>query len=571
MEGQTSNNGNSNGKRGKFKARPTVETSRLFDRLPPHSLEAEMSLLGSLLLDPNKTADVLMHVRGSDDFYRASHGYLFKVMVDLYDRSQAMDIALLLEAVRDADQLANIGGEEYLETLAEAVPSAANAVHYAKVVAQKSRLRKLIDAAGEILYDAFHPGDGVGDTTRDILDRAESKIFSIAERSDSSEAESLAELLNQELERLESIEGTGVSGLKTGFLDFDDKTSGLQDAEMIIIAARPSMGKTALALNIAEQVALGGKAVGSPGGGAAGKTFSVAFFSLEMSRQSVVSRMLSARSGVDSHKMRTGKWSSGEFQKLIRAAGELSEAPIFVDDTPGLTLMQLRSRARRLVQRHQVKCILIDYLQLLSSPSHARESRQVEVSEISRGIKSLARELQLPVVCLAQLNRGPESRDGNRPRLSDLRESGSIEQDADVVCLLHREEYYHVGDAEWEADNPDKVGLAELIIAKQRNGPTGTVKLTWDNTVTRFKNHAGDHWADNAGYAGGYDQQAGAPSWAPAVQTPAAPPTMPGPPAGKTHGERRSTFHPGTAKGPAENHRDGGGPDAWDEDDGIPI
>ena len=516
--------------RGRRDQRVMVNVDKLFDRLPPHSLEAEMSLLGSMILDPQVIADVLPHVGSDDMFYSAAHSAIYRAIIGLYEQHQSGDLVLLVERLRDAQQLKDVGGEEYLVQLVEAVPAATSAPYYAKLVADKHRLRKLIEAAGKILYDAYHPGDEAQGVS-EVLDQAESRIFAIAEQAQSNDAQSLAELLQEEIDRLESIEGKGVSGISTGFTRLDEMLSGLHKGEMVIVAARPSMGKTALALNIAEQVAMGGVAAGSR---AKHEKVPVAFFSLEMSKEAITNRLLSARSGVDSHKMRTGKFSENDFQRLIRSAGDLREAPIYIDDSPNLTVLGLRARSRRLVRRYDVRCIVIDYLQLLTSPSAARESRQVEVSEISRGIKSLARELDLPVVCLAQLNRGAEQREGKQPRLSDLRESGSIEQDADVVLLLHREEYYHVGDEDWAMDNPEKVGLTELIIAKQRNGPTGVVKLTWDSSTTRFKNHIDSQSGD---YSGSHH-----------TYTPPAPEPKP------------SSFANRPKTGPPENHRDGGGP-----------
>ena len=319
---------------------------------------------------------------------------------------------------------------------------------------------------------------------REVIDRAESSVFEIAQQSESSDPQRLAELLQLEWERIEASEGRGITGLSSGFGDLDELLSGFQPGEMAILAARPSMGKTALALNLAEQVAFGGK---TPWEDRTGAGVSVGFFSLEMNKSSVVQRLISAYSGVDSHKIRTGMISGDDGRRIVDACGELEKAPLYVDDMPGMTVLQLRARARRMVAQHGVQILFIDYLQLLTAPAHARESRQVEVSAISRQIKALARELNVPIVCLAQLNRGAEQRERNRPRMSDLRESGSIEQDADVILLLHREAYYHKDDPAWMDANQDKVNLSEIIIAKQRNGPTGVVKLTWDDRTTRFK------------------------------------------------------------------------------------
>jgi replicative DNA helicase len=366
-----------------------------------------------------------------------------------------------------------VGGVDYLVELASAVPSASNAMHYAKLTREKAAIRQLIAAAGEILYEAYHtPDDAQG-----VMERAEQKIFQIAQRAETTQIDSLADLLHQTMEIIEANQGKQITGLPTSFHELDNITGGLQRGEMVIVAARPSMGKTALALNIAEQMAIRGIAVG--------------IFSLEMGKQQLVQRLLAARSGIDSHRFRRNMLTKDDFHKLMAACDQMQDAPIFIDDTPGLTLMQMRAKARRMAAKHDVKALIIDYLQLMSITGRS-ESRQVEVSEISRGVKAMARELEVPVMCLSQLNRAAEQREGHRPRMSDLRESGAIEQDADVVAMLHREEYYHQAEPEWADLNPDKVGLAELIIAKQRNGPTGTVQLSWIPDTMRFRDYAPD-------------------------------------------------------------------------------
>lgn len=469
---------------------------KLFDREPPHSPQAEMSVLGSMILDPSVTAEVLQHIRSGEAFYSQRNGLIFDSLSKLYGGRNSGDLVQLVELLERQGALDDAGGQEYLVELFESVPSSANAEHYARIVAEKHRLRRLIDAAGQTLYDCFHMGEKGADEASELLDEAEQRIFAISDSMATGEAASLASLLTEAMEQLEAMEGRSVTGVATGYYDLDEMTSGLQPGELIIVAARPSMGKTALALNMAEQIAMGA--------GPEGERTPVGVFSLEMSKQSVAQRMMCARSGVDSHLVRTNRLGDAQFQQLLRACGELEESPIFIDDTPSLSVLQLRARARRMKHRFGIGCILIDYLQLLTAPGSSRESRQVEVSAISRGVKALARELSVPVVCLSQLNRGAEQREGHRPRMSDLRESGSIEQDADVICLLHREEYYHQGDDEWLQMNEDKVGLAELIIAKQRNGPTGVAKMTWDAKTTRFKNHAGYHGEAAAMTAGSY-------------------------------------------------------------------
>lgn len=525
-----------------------MSTEKLFDRLPPHSLEAEMSLLGSILLEPRMLSDVLAIVRSPDEFYSEAHSAIYKAAIEVFDRFNSGDLVQIVESIKDKGQLELVGGSEYLIKLAESVPSAVNAPHYARIVSEKAKLRKLIDAAGTILYDSFHVGELGPDGAREVLDKAETMVFEIAQQHQIADPQLLKDLLQIEIDRIESQEGKGISGVPSGYPDLDEMLRGMQPGELIIIAARPSMGKTALALNIAEQMATGGTS-----GGATGAAVPIALFSLEMSKSAVTQRLISARSGIPSQNLRGGtRLSDRDYRKLLSACDELAKAPIFVDDTPNMTVLALRARARRLVAQHGVKAIMIDYLQLLTAPGAARESRQVEVSTISRGIKALARELNVPVVCLSQLNRASEQREGNKPRMSDLRESGSIEQDADVIILLHREDYYHVQDENWKLDNPDKVGVAELIVAKQRNGPTGVVKLAWDSNTTRFQSYAGAMQPPPE-FAGSspFDAAPTGPDIGYSQPSEAA----------SNFGQPRSAFAPGNKTGPISNHRDGGGPD----------
>jgi len=452
-----------------------VDLGRLFDRLPPAAPEAEMALLGCMILDANVIGDVIQIVKRAEDFSRPAHGAVYQALVDLYDKHNAGDITILNQLLVDRGVSQDIGGVEYLLTLAESVPASVNAPHYARIVAEKAVVRRLIGAAGEILQQAYANADDV----RATLDAAEKAIFEVVQHTGKAEAQTLAELLHEAMSAIENrAEGHVLTGLATGYREFDDATSGLQRGEMIVLAARPSMGKTAFALNIAENVALLGQPVG--------------IFSLEMSRQQLAQRLLCARSEVDSHKLRRNIIGKEDFYRLSRAMGELAETQVFIDDTPGLSVLELRAKARRMAAKHGVKLIVIDYLQLMSGSS--RESRQTEVSEISRGVKALARELEVPVVCLSQLNRAAENREDHRPRLSDLRESGSIEQDADVVMMLHREDYFSQTDPDYIPTN-----IAELIIAKQRNGPTCTVKLTWVGQSMKFKDYTG------ASAAGGFE------------------------------------------------------------------
>ena len=449
-----------------------ADVAKLLDKQPPHAIEAEMSLLGSMILDSRVCGEVVQILQGPADFFKTAHAAVYQVLVQLYDTNQPIDMVQINQRLRDLGQLEQVGGIEYLISLAESVPSAASAPYYARMVREKSVLRQLIDAAGRILSDAYSSGEPVAT----LLDRAEQEVFRIAEQRGMEDAAQLNQLLQELYSQLEAHEGRQITGLETGFFELDEMTSGLQGGEMIIVAGRPSMGKTALALNIAEHIA-------------AVKKQGVAIFSLEMSKQQLAQRLLCSRSGVDSHKVRRNMLNEDDYVKLHLTVGELSEAPLYIDDSPGLTLLALRAKARRLAARYSIKAVFVDYLQLMSIGG--AENRQQEVSELSRGIKALARELSVPVVCLSQLNRSPEAREGHKPRMSDLRESGSIEQDADVVMMIHREEYYH--DEDWKRDNPDKAGRAEVILSKQRNGPTGSIELQFNSSTTRFNNLAPGH------------------------------------------------------------------------------
>lgn len=537
-----------------------IKLDKMFEKSPPHSMLAEMALLGALILDAEVTHEVISIIKSPDVFYLEAHSAIYAAIVKTYDQKQAGNLVLLAEALESNEILDSVGGLKYLEKLASETPGPATATHFARIVADKYKLRQLIRAGGQIVYDAYNAGDVSAAGARELIDKAEQLVFDIAEQEETSDAQVLSVLVEQEYNRLLALQGKGISGVATGFPDLDELTSGFQPSEMIIIAARPSMGKTAIALNLAEQMSRGGVGPGRP----TRQLTPVAFFSLEMSKASMAQRLLSASSGFSSHDMRSGRLSEADYDHVCKAVYELSELPVFIDDTPGLTVLGLRTRARRLVAQHGVKAIFIDYLQLMTAPGAAKESRQVEVSAISRGIKALARELNVPVICLSQLNRGPEARGDNRPRMSDLRESGSIEQDADVVALLHREAYYHVGDKAWEEENADKLNVTELIIAKQRNGPTDVVRLTWDHRVTRFRSYAS--------HSGG----TGLP--------PAFAQSGPGPgrgfgaPSNDPFKVEVHTFAPGKKTGPIANHRDGGGPDRAEEapfddagDVGLPV
>ena len=444
---------------------PTVSGERsaaaVAGRVPPQSNEAEVGVLGSMALNRECIGEIVGILR-AEYFYRQDHRLIYDAIASLYENNKPADLVLLRDELKRRGQFEQIGGVDYLTTLTENVPTTANAVHYAQIVRDKALLRELISEAGQISSRAF---EDRGDPS-EVLDDAEQRIFRVTEQKITGQAVSMQDIMAKVYETIEKREA-GITGMPSGFLELDELTSGLQRGEMIIIAARPSMGKTALGLNIAEHVG-------------ADNHVAVAVFSLEMAAQQLAERMLAGRSHVDSHLLRKGMLSDSDYGKLNQTAGELSGAPIFVDDSPGLTPLELLAKGRRLKMQHDIQLVVVDYLQLMHVPNV--ESRVQEVGIISRHLKALARELDIPVVVMSQLNRGPEGREGHRPRMSDLRESGNIEQDADVVMLLHREDYYH-NEVDYE-----KTNAAELIIAKQRNGPTGTIELAWHPQWTRFDN-----------------------------------------------------------------------------------
>ncbi len=444
-------------------------------RRMPESLAAEAAVLGSMIIDPECIGDVV-ELLERDSFYRVEHQLIFDVVVALYERNrgEGIDGVLVRDELESRKVLEEVGGVEYLARVMESVPSSANVTYYAKIVKDKQLLRETIEAATGILNDAYEPR---GDAS-EILDEAERKIFALAEAKISGNVASLKALVTGAYELIEKRDGKHVTGLATGYFELDELTCGLQNGEMIIIAGRPSMGKTSLALNIAEHIGVVEK-------------IPVAVFTLEMGQQQLAERFLCSTSEVETQRVRKGMLSTEDHRRLVEACGVLSEAPIYIDDTSSLTPLALRAKARRIRAQHGIRCIIVDYLQLMHLGGRV-ESRQQEITTISRYLKGLARELNVPVVVLSQLNRSPEGREGHRPRMSDLRESGSIEQDADVVMLLHREDYYHRGEKDYEQNN-----TAEVIIAKQRNGPTGTVGLIFREKLARFEN------ASYAGVSGG--------------------------------------------------------------------
>ncbi len=449
--------------------RDPAHVARLLDQLPPHAIEAEMCLLGAILIEPRVLGDVSLIIKDAEDFYKPANGAIYACLFELYDASRTVDIVQLNQILVDRDLLDAIGGQDYLVELARSVPSAYHAEDYARLVREKAMVRRLIEETSAILHEAY-TNSGEAAT---ILDDAEHRIFSIAEHYEQRDVATLAMIINDLAKEMET--GRPATGVLTGFADLDEITGGLQKGDFIIIAGRPSMGKTAFALNMVENIAMRGDPVG--------------VFSLEMSKRALVERLLAGRAGIDLSRLRRMMLRNDQMSKFLSACGDLHDAPIYMDDLGASTLLQIRARARRLVAKHAVKVIIVDYIQLVTSGGRV-ESRQLEVSEISRGLKSLARELDVPVVALSQLNRSPEQRETHRPRLSDLRESGSLEQDADVVGLLHREAYYHKGDEDWAMANSDKADVAELIIAKQRNGPTDVVKMTWHEASTRFRDYS---------------------------------------------------------------------------------
>ncbi len=446
------------------------------ERVPPHDVEAEIAVLGSMLLDTEAAGRVVGALR-PEDFYRGPHGDVYRVLTELFDANRAVDVVLLKEALQRQDLFDKVGGTGFLSRIMASVPTAANAEHYARIVREAGLRRSVIQASNEIEREAYAGSVG----GRELIDVAESKFFELDRNTGSSDAHHIRDVLNETFKKIDAMQGQDgrITGVPTGFYDLDDKTSGLQPGELIVVAARPSMGKTTFCLNVAEHAAVH---EGCP----------VAFFSLEMSKNNLVQNMLCSGARVDAHKLRRGFLADEDWARISESVGRLSEAPIFIDDTPGLSPLQLRAKARRLVKAHGVRLIVVDYLQLMEVASRGRgdANRQAEISYISRSLKGLARELSIPIIALSQLNRGVDAREDHRPRMSDLRESGAIEQDADVIMFLYREEYYEM-DPERRAELQ---GVAELIVGKQRNGPTGTVPLTFRAQFLRFESGMRDDY-----------------------------------------------------------------------------
>ncbi len=451
-----------------------INADPLLSKTPPHDIDAEQSILSAIFID-NESLNDIIEILSPEDFYKGAHQKIYSAVVELAMADEPADLVTVANRLNEKDQLKTIGGASYLASISDTAPVAVNAIHYARIIKGKAALRHLITAASSIIDNCLKDkGD-----FEDILDYAEQSIFSIAEKKTKGAFQPLGELINLNIDKLEAQQGKdgGLSGLSTGYNKLDTITSGLQSSDLIILAARPSMGKTAFALNIARNVAL---QEGLP----------VAVFSLEMSNEQLSMRLLTSEARIDSNRLRTGFISQEDWQNATDAAGILNEMPIFIDDTPNITALEIRAKARKLYQKHgQIGLIIIDYLQLMKPPFKT-DRRDLEIAEISRSLKALAKELDVPVIALSQLNRMLEQRPDKRPRLSDLRESGALEQDADIVAFIYRDDVYNK-----EANNPKK-GLAEIIISKNRNGATGTTLMHFIGQYTRFEELAPDQYQE---------------------------------------------------------------------------
>ncbi|RKY82870.1 replicative DNA helicase [candidate division KSB1 bacterium] len=444
----------------------------VFDRVPPQSIEAEKAVLGSMLLD-NDCIGKVVEILEPESFYKTAHRKIFLSCLELYQKNEPIDVITLSENLKRNKILDDVGGAYYLTELSEAVPSSANIDYHVRIVHEKYLLRRLIQESAGIARDCYEAQEDADN----IIDRSEQRIFGISDKQKRRGFQSIKEVVSDAFHKIDVINKRGgkVTGIPTGFDKLDELTSGFQTSELIIIAGRPSMGKTAFALNIARN--------------AAAEKFSVGFFSLEMSSDQLAMRLLSAEARIDAHAVRTGKMSNKDWNRLGTNAGKITNLAIYVDDSPGISVLELRAKARRLKKEKNIDMIMIDYLQLMQGPKNS-ESRQQEISMISRSLKALAKELDVPVVALSQLSRAVETRGGDkRPMLSDLRESGAIEQDADVVLFVYRPEFYMTKE---EAQSKNVEGKAEIIIGKQRNGPVGTVNLTFLKRFAKFENYAFD-------------------------------------------------------------------------------
>ena len=440
---------------------PTPPAEPEFDRTPPQDIAAEQSVLGAMLLSKDAIADVVELLHGQD-FYRPAHETVYDTILDLYGRGEPADAVTLSAELQKRGDLTRVGGAPYVHTLVAGVPTAANAAYYAEIVRERAILRRLVEAGTRIVQMGY---GGEGDIDM-VVDRAQAEVFGVSERRTAEDYLPLSEVLEGTLDEIEAISAHDGSlvGVPTGFADLDALTNGLHPGQLVIVAARPAIGKSTLALDIARAASLH-------------HGLASVVVSLEMGRNEITRRMLAAEAKVPLHHMRSGSMTDQDWDRIARTTGTVSNAPLFIDDSPNMTMMEIRAKCRRLKQRHGLRLIVLDYLQLMSSGKRV-ESRQVEVSEFSRSLKLLAKELDVPVVALSQLNRGPEQRTDKRPMLSDLRESGSLEQDADMVVLLHREDAY-------EKESP-RAGEADFIVAKHRNGPTGTITVAFQGHYSRF-------------------------------------------------------------------------------------
>ena len=435
-------------------------------RVPPQNIEAEQSLLGGLLIDPeaiNKVVDIV----GSNDFYRSAHGTVFSTIVDLYEKNEPVDIITISSALKNKGLVESVGGITYLNTLVDIMPSAANIAQYAKMVREKALARSLINVATNIIEKGHEPGLSIDG----FIDEAEKMIFEVSENKLKPSFYSMKDIVKDNVSTIERLyeKKQFVTGVSTGFSEIDKMTSGLQPSDLIVVAGRPSMGKTAFSMNIAQYVASNHE-----------NPLPVGIFSLEMSKEQLVTRLLSSEAEIEHGKLRSGALSSADLPRLFQAAARLNEALIYIDDSPGLSILELRARARRLKKERGLALLVVDYLQLMKG-RNTSDSREQEISEISRFLKALAKELHIPVIAISQLNRKVEDRPDKRPRLSDIRESGAIEQDADVIMFIYREEVYN-------RERPEAKGLAEVLIEKQRNGPTGKIELAFIDRFTAFRN-----------------------------------------------------------------------------------
>ncbi len=432
------------------------------EKIPPQNLDAEQSVLGAMIIDKEAVVKAVELLK-PDDFYRDANGHIYEAIVNLFDRGEAVDLITLTEELRQSGLLEQVGGVAYVAGLANSVPTSANIEYYARIVEEKSLLRRLINVSTRMARMGFEADEEV----ETLLDRAEQMVFELTQRKSLSGFTPLKTVLMDTFERIEFLfQNKGnITGVPSGFTALDKMTSGFQPSDLVIVAARPSMGKTAFCLNIAQHASLK-------------KSLPVAVFSLEMSKEQLVTRMLCVEAMVDQQRLRTGELNDDEWQKLTRAAGPMAQAPLFIDDTPGISVMEMRAKCRRLKSEHGLSLIVIDYLQLMSG-NRKTENRQQEISEISRSLKALAREMQAPVIALSQLSRAVEQRQDKKPMMSDLRESGSLEQDADIVMFIYRDDYYN-------PDTTDRPNRADIIIAKQRNGPVGSVELGFLKEFTKF-------------------------------------------------------------------------------------